>query len=83
MVNYDVISCEENPEADKSFINIKDHLNIAWRRCQNDQKTTKAAGFHSVNAALVEETTYTIAVFTSKTVQDSQAVEERKSKFLK
>ena len=48
---------EETPDAEKTFSNTKKHLNIARRRYRNDQNTTKAAGFHSANAALVEENT--------------------------
>jgi hypothetical protein len=51
MVDYDVRTWDDKPAADKTFTNIKAHFKIAWRRCRNDQRTTKMAGCHFANAA--------------------------------
>ena len=83
MVDYDVRTWEDKTPANKTFTNIKAHFKIAWRRYRNDQKTTKMAGCHSANAAMVEETADAIAAFASKAVQDSEAAEERNNKLLK
>ena len=68
VVYYGVRTCEDKTEADKTFINIKEHFKITWWRYRNDQKTTKAAGFYSVNAELVEETAEAVAEFANKAV---------------
>ena len=51
VVDCNVRTWENTPEAKQTFVNIKEYFKIAWRRYRNDQNTTNASGFHSVNAA--------------------------------
>ena len=77
VLDWDIRTWDAKPEVDKTFDNIKTLFKDSWRNYRNNQKTTKAVGYHSANTAIYEDTVDSITVFTTHTQRESKATEAR------
>ena len=80
VLDWNIMTWEDNSEVENSFTAIKEFFKVAWKNYRNNQKITNEAGHHSANAAITEEPVETIASLAAQTQLESKATDARNSK---